>query len=681
MGKPSLHINGAPTAPSVYALTHWPGGRWSWEEMPSAAIRSMARAGIRLYQVEMRLAWLLQPDGSLDLDLARRQARGVLDICPEAVIFFRLHVDPTLEWDAGHPEEMTVYSDGPYDEEVVFGGCIVQDVEVKRARRVSLVSELWRREYGEHLARFCREFAETPEGASLGGIHVAGGLFAEWHMWGFISHEPDCGPAMTAWFRRWLRAKYQTDEALQAAWGSPEAALDSAEMPRFSEWTPPLDGIFIDPKGGHRAVDAHLCQHDGTAATIEHFCRIVKESWPRDIVTGVFYGYFHMLFGRMAAGGHLEFERLVRSPWIDYFSAPMSYWGPHRSIGGSGQARGLVHSCLLNGKLWLDEYDTNTSLMQAGKFCSFPGLTLEDDVALMRRNSLAAFLKGQGFWHYDFGARDGGWWNHPRLELEAAALASLMAARHAWPYRSEADVLVIHDVKHAPARVARTWNDDCVSHVANDELTASLAKTGALHDQASLEDLPSLDASQYRLVVFANTWVLTPGQRQWAAGLPGHVLFNYLPGVHDGTSLDLAFVEEATGFSLRWSDVLQGRLDCREPVSLWKPVRAAEVRDGDPLAALGEGGACGFARKGSRWFASLPLASLAELASIVREAGCHVYCEPGDVVLAGHGLVLLHTAQAGAKQVRLRSGKVVEFEAASPSTTVLDSTTGELLLA
>ena len=32
--RPTIHLNGEPQTPMIYALSDVPGGRWSWEEVP-----------------------------------------------------------------------------------------------------------------------------------------------------------------------------------------------------------------------------------------------------------------------------------------------------------------------------------------------------------------------------------------------------------------------------------------------------------------------------------------------------------------------------------------------------------------------------------------------------------------------------------------------------------------------
>jgi hypothetical protein len=115
-----------------------------------------------------------------------------------------------------------------------------------------------------------------------------------------------------------------------------------------------------------------------------------------------------MTFSRQAVGGHLQNEMILNSPDIDYLSAPQSYWGPARKIGGSGQSRGLVESTILHKKLWLDEMDQNS--YKAGPNATF-ATTKEQDIATIRRNLAQAITRGVviGFMILGhFGTVDGG---------------------------------------------------------------------------------------------------------------------------------------------------------------------------------------------------------------------------------------------------------------------------------
>ena len=83
---------------------------------------------------------------------------------------------------------------------------------------------------------------------------------------------------------------------------------------------------FSGPSPQRNVIDYYEAQHQLVADVILHFCQVVKEDWPRPIITGAFYGYFYSVFGREAAGGYLELHRVLNSPYIDYLSAPGTYY-------------------------------------------------------------------------------------------------------------------------------------------------------------------------------------------------------------------------------------------------------------------------------------------------------------------------------------------------------------------
>src|SRR6187551_2503657 len=69
-GKPSFVINGKAFNPMIYSLTDVPGGRWSWEELPSYTLQSFCKAGFELFQVDLFLDHVWKEDGSIDLTIS-----------------------------------------------------------------------------------------------------------------------------------------------------------------------------------------------------------------------------------------------------------------------------------------------------------------------------------------------------------------------------------------------------------------------------------------------------------------------------------------------------------------------------------------------------------------------------------------------------------------------------------
>ncbi|HEX8545727.1 MAG TPA: hypothetical protein VF691_02135, partial [Cytophagaceae bacterium] len=357
-GKPTIFVNEKAMAPIFYSLTHVYSGRWSWEENPKRNLKNFGDLGVRLFQVDLYFEdiWYKDQD-QLDIGKAQKQVRGVLAACPDANVVVRVHVNAPFWWNDENPEELTQYADGPLDTRPYGPPFNNEDGDTERPRRASLASEKYRKIAGVKLVEFCKRMSASPEGQSVIGIHVSGGVYGEWHYWGYPNHDADTGPAMVNHFRSWLKNKYKTDGNLQKAWKTEKFTLSNATVPDTTERLFTSNGIFRDPQKERRQIDYFTCQQETVADNIEYYCKIVKDSWPRPLIVGVFYGYLHMTFSRQASGGHLFIERILNSPYIDYLSAPQSYFGMSANAGGPGHSRAIIESTLLHKKLFLDEVD------------------------------------------------------------------------------------------------------------------------------------------------------------------------------------------------------------------------------------------------------------------------------------------------------------------------------------
>ena len=176
--RPEIFINDQPVTPLIYAIPDPPPGRWAWNELPQHNIRQFGQiAGVNLVQVDLFLDHVWMQDGTLKLDTALMQIRGVLDSNPNAGVFFRLHVNAPRWWQEKHPEEAIVYSGAASvkDYKRVYGSLINGDVD--NVARFSLASDKWRQEASQTVSKFCKELSKTPEGNALVGIQVA------WSIW------------------------------------------------------------------------------------------------------------------------------------------------------------------------------------------------------------------------------------------------------------------------------------------------------------------------------------------------------------------------------------------------------------------------------------------------------------------------------------------------------------------
>lgn len=683
-GRAVIVVDGAELAPYFYALTHSFAGRASWEEPKQKILRDMAAAGVRLYQVDVYFQdiWF-QDRPDLDIAYVQKQLGGVIAACPDACIVLRIHVNAPFWWNELHPEECTQFADGPVDWKPKGGEWSHESGDNDRALRASLASELWRKESGQRLIELCQRLAQTPEARNLIGFHVSGGIFGEWHYWGTVKHEPDTGPAMTAAFRRFLSNRYGTDAALQEAWRKHAVTLSTATVPGMDERNATALSIFRDPQQHRHYLDYLDCQMEQVADDIEYFCGIVKKHWPRPTITGVFYGYFHMLFCRTPIIGHACIERILNSPVVDYLSAPQSYWGASRKLGGSGLSRGIIDATIHHGKLWLDELDNGGEQK---------GIDDPNYLPVVRRSALMPLLRGQGFWYYDFGIGQGypGWFGGPKNLEMIRQQKQLADASLAVPRKSAADVLFVWDY-HSQTYITTCWTP--TTYMQIEQSIEDALRAGAAIDEVYFFDLDRIDLSQYRAIVFGNAHCLTDVQRkiieEKLATAGRTLVFNYLPGITDGETLSLDHVSRATGFAIRPADT------CDKPHLAWTAASCSATFEakitpfvkisetgGETLATVDGHPAC--VRKSfgnhTRIYCTVPILGTPAYREIFRAAGCHLYQDRDEPIWANSQYVMLHTASGGDRTLKLRNGRQVPLSLPGPSTLLLDAQTGEVIL-
>ncbi len=694
-GRPTVFVNGKPQSPFFYALTHAYGGRWSWEEVPARNVHNFAQIGVRLFQVDLYLEdiWY-KTSPTLDIKKAQRQVRGILDQCPDANVVVRIHVNAPFWWNEAHPEECTQFADGPVDTTLKAGPPFHnEEHDIHRALRASLASARWKKEAGQKLVEFCQKLSKTPEGNAVIGMHVAGGIYGEWHYWGFIDHDPDTGPAMTTYFRNWLKDKYKTNSNLQKAWNNSTFTFENATVPLTAERLQTQDGFFKDPSVEQRTIDYFTAQQQVVADDAIYFCQLAKKNWPRPLITGIFYGYLHMTFNRQTVGGHLFIKQILESPFIDYLSAPQTYWGESRKAGGSGNSRGIIESTLLHGKLWLDEIDNG--YLHAKNDHDNIRYTERYDTAyanIIRRCALLPLMRGIGFWFYDFGVQKGfGWWDNPTYLASMKTEKTFFEKRLTAPYRSDADVLyvwsqdVFYYLKSAPLPITVNVLDHSIEQAL---------RSGTVGDHIYDFDLNLVNLNQYKAVVFMNVYKLTNEQRKFiqekVAKNGRTLVWNYLTGFTNGQQLDLNFVKSLTGMTIERFNYNQPPVvKFIKPAYEYKfsgpvaPLVVINDREAQTLAELQTTQQVIVARKKSpdftSVFCSLPLNGTDGFRELFREAGCHIYNEQNDFTYANSGLIMLHTKDGGKRIIRLKNGKSVDFQPKIGTTLLIDAQSGEVV--
>ncbi len=413
------------------------------------------------------------------------------------------------------------------------------------------------------------------------------------------------------------RAKAQAWKAWLTSHGKPETPVPALErLDRAS-----FDNLLRDPASEQDIVDYAQFTGDLIADRVLVFAAATRALIPKQRQIGMFFGYILELTGsRLVWAGHLEYERLYRSPDVDFFISPGTYGD--RPMGGGSGFMVPNGTRLLNHKGFLHEIDhrTPTYNVKLDKFVSIgwmvPWKSQAQTNAGLKREFALAIVNHSSLWCFDMW---GGVFQTPETMKVVEQGKKLWDRCQAAPWKSRAEVALVVD-PHS----ARYLND---GHAAISKIYQGtrnkLNRLGAPFEVFSFNDLPYADLAQYRMLVFPGLFVVTPEKREvlkkYVFNHDRTVFFAYAPGICDGKTLDADRVKELTGAAFKTPGVSS------VPRQGWKAVYASNYDEITPQA----------------------------LRQAAVEAGVTIYCQDAVPVYANEGLVAVHMAQGGKKTVTL----------------------------
>lgn len=684
--RPELYIDGKKYPPLVFALSDFPGAK-SNTTYAHRNVKNFHEQGIDLVCADTSITLGWSKTMGFDPEPLTAELSGVLEANPNAKILLRLHVNPPYWWMKDNMEE-TVKYDGEYG---------IDNGEQQRLIaydhlghiRVSLASEKWRTEAGECVKAFCEALKGTPEGDALFAVQIACGKNGEWHNWGL----EESIPAINA-YRRRLKEKFKTVEALREYYGDPEVTFENAEY-CLSLKGIKGDGTFREPKSMRKQYESYCSHLLNPTEAIVYFCKVVKESFETPILTGAFYGY---LFGQGNGleGAHMYPDVLFSNrKYIDFLCGPAPY-ADNRKIDFAPSLRGILESSRLNGVLWLTEMDQapeGTIDVQFGD-----PERIDESIAIMRRNILLNLVKGQGAWYYDHRVVPGvsggergkkyrgssiyikdGWWERPEFLAEIKKHRELAEKLCEKEYKPAADVLLVLDEKARYIQAQCTGNDQR-SYFA-------IAGTKAMFDCIYMGDLEKAELDRYKCVVFMNANNLDENGRKrvWAVAEKCNVLYMYAPGYSDGDTLSAEHIGETVGFNVKRLDNVPEGYVCdgnkfRYPEHKYTSFFEIEDASVEVLATYDGTENAVAARRGNIAYIGSPIYDTELVKKVFKDFKVHIYTEDECFVFAGAGIVFVNKAKAGKVDLTLKNGKVLNLELPDNVTAVFDAETGDRLL-
>lgn len=604
----------------------------------------------------------------------------VLAVRPDALVMPRVNLGTPDWWLAAHPGEMEVLDDGA----TLYREPNRNPTLPKGRPFPSLASEKWRGDIGEALRRLILHIQQSPYADRIFGYFLTGLDTEEWYPWSSGSdHLSGYSAPTQAAFRDWLRARYSTDEALQAAWGTAAVTLDTAQVPAAQERFDQAQGTFRDLARAMNVVDFYLFYNDLVAETIDHFAAVARQVTGGRKAIGAFYGYLYE-FGGDPEYGHNAMARYSRSPNLDFIFVTASYAG--RAAGSGGDyLRGPAGSMSLHGKLWYHDNDVVSYL--APQVMSRAGLASEGDWSrnldhylnvlgytdsaertrwMYRRSMGFALCNGAYESYFDL---HGGYYDDPALMDEVAWLNRVAEAAAQTDRSSISRILVVAD--EASCSYLTFRNGALASMLRDTQLP--LVKLGAPVDHILADDLTLVDPNRYRLVVFLNTFHLTGTQRAAARRFMDDgrtLLWCYAPGYAEGNRLSAEAMAQLTGMDIRPADsreavpltirALDDTLAPAGTVLGSEGCRAQLFTVSDPAARpLGlhpvSGEVVMAERDMGAWrsvYTVTPVLSPAVYRVLARRAGVHIFSDADDTFYADRSMLALHADGAGPRRLR-----------------------------
>ena len=413
-------------------------------------------------------------------------------IAEDPLARFHLHYELLVssDWADAFPEETIKLDNG------------VQSLAYGAGKKLqpSYASPTWRRQVGAILAQTVKHLRQSPYADRISHWRLLYANCGEWNNWGYAEQAfVDFSAPMQRAFAEWLRSKYKTPEAMQNAWGRTDVSFDSQQLVPSRESRLAGGKVFrIGGKELQSTVDYYEFFQEFTVRTIEHFAKIVKETSDRRLLVGAYYGYY---WGHLCAGqyhqqdsGSYAMKHVIESPWLDFVGGPY----PYDSRRSGQELNGLALTLASHGKIWESEGDMRTHY--SGQANRPYGTTdsLEEDLAILRRDWLLNRSRHASFYFFDF-VND--WYKDRELLDDLAKLRRLNAAIRAIPDRH-------------PARVAILISEETVPHFSNtatpvissfrEHKRASDRAWGVPFDIICEADLKDTDFDQYKLVIIGN---------------------------------------------------------------------------------------------------------------------------------------------------------------------------------
>ncbi len=473
----------------------------------------------------------------------------------------------------------------------------------------------WRNETRRYLNDLVA-YLEGKWGDRIDAYSLMAGLTTEWFEWGLPVY--GSAPKDAAW-RKWCARRGLN---FGAAVPTKDAMMKGA-----------FEGVLFDPQTEGEKIAYWRFHNEIVADAVLDFAHELRSRVGARKQIGAFFGYYFICNQNFGSICHLDYERVVASPDIDFFSSPATY--TERQCGFGTGSMAVSGTLRLAGKRVLHEIDfwpdtlTPPWCTAAWSYWRTPAET----VAGNTREAAFALVNGTSFWWFDMWGK---MYTNPEVRRRIARFAEIQRRFGGDLPAPEAEVLVVADPDSAysMAEPRAKCPDGFVPSLGGGEtLRNAVGRTGVVYDTCSFNDLPKLDLSRVKVAVLGASWVLTPKKakilRDFVCRDGRTVVWSYAPGVSDGHTVDAGRVRTWAGVPFKTKGV--PIIDMHG----WKSAYAYDYRDLTPE----------------------------KFREIEAAAGCFFYVDELMPVSCNGRLLALHCGTGGSKKIRLprKVAKVVDL--------------------
>lgn len=707
-GSPAICIDGKiyPPMTATVVTSRTPiGGKG--RIIDTEYFKNLGESGLKIYYVMCN---------NLDLeDCAVKdfedEAKKILSVVPDAYIMVRIPLTPSKKWIEENPDHIVQYSDGHKIPTLVRTETFV----VESDGMPSLCSWKWREDMGKTLKRVMNEIDKLPFSDRIVGYFVGGGANSEWFYvnpiedWDTGAYA-DTSKAFEVEFQKYLDNKYGAGtvkaevpgfesrfftEGVDAKIANPGRVLAAAPEP-----APPQNGTnhgsFLDIDKYRNTFDFYRAWTEGSANSIIHFAKIVKEHNP-DTLVGSFYGSLGGCEVIWSSNSSAVLK-VLDSGVVDFIANPGVY--ENRQPGGFTGQRQCPDSFALRNTIYIVEDDTRTHAENAFYAEKFEMFSLEDTLNVLKRDFGRNVCENLQGWWYDQHI-GGGRYKFPEVYKLFSRQQEIAKLSYSLDRFKGNEIAFIYD-EESVHTVSKQTTDELFQVFRNYEI----ANIGTGADLYFHNDMSNPNMPDYKLYVFCNCIYLSSKERedikQKLRKNNAVALFLYGSGMINPDKekmLDVANVSEFTGINCcevmernspmfkisNTEHKLASKIDKTKifgsfmkprksnvlfvpefmPRSYLYPTIYAEDSEATTLAKFTTFDKTAVAIKNTDGFTSIYCGSKYISSDFIREtarfAGCHIFEEDNNVLYANKNFITVHAAKTGKITLKFRE-KCSPFE-------------------